>query len=211
MIKVLIVDDHWIVREGLRQILAETSDIDASDDASNAGEVIDKVRENDYDVILLDISMPGRDGLDVLQELKNVKSDLRILILSMYPEEHYAVRALRLGASGYLNKDASPDELKDVIRRVSLGGKYISISLAERMAFDLARKNSDKAPHERLSDREYEVMRKLVSGKTVKEIAQELSLSVKTISTHRNRILKKMDMKTLTELIQYAIRHELSE
>lgn len=210
MIRVLIADDHQIVREGLKQILAETSDIAAVGEASNAGEVLTQVLKNDYDVVLLDISMPGRSGLEILRELKSAKAGLKILMLSMHPEEHYAVRALKAGASGYLTKDRAPEELIEAIRRVSLGGKYISATLAEKLAFYLE-EDSEKPPHERLSDREYEVMRMLASGKTVKEIAQELSLSVKTISTHRTRLLRKMNMKTNAQLASYAIQNKLVE
>lgn len=210
MIEVLVADDHQIVREGLKQILAETSDIVVTGEASNGGEVINRVWKTDYDVILLDISMPGRSGLDILKELKSIKPKLKILFLSMHPEEHYAVRALKSGASGYLTKNRAKDELIEAIRRVSLGGKYVSASLAEKLAFDLE-KDYEKPPHERLSDREYEVMRMLTSGKTVSEIARELSLSVKTISTHRSRLLQKMDMKTNAELTRYAIQSGLVE
>ena len=208
MIKLLIVDDHQIVREGLKQILSETSDIVAAGEASNGGEALSKVWKNNYDIVLLDIYMPGKSGLEVLKELKNAKPKLKILLLSMYPEEHYAVRGLRAGASGYLTKDKAPDELIDAIRRVSLGGKYVSASLAEKLAFDLE-KDSDKPPHERLSDREYEVMRLIASGKTVKDIAQELSLSVKTISTYRARLLMKMDMENNAQITRYAIQNTL--
>jgi len=205
MIKVLIVDDHTIVREGLRQILEETSDIAVAGEASSAQEVIEKVWNNSYDIILLDISLPGRSGLDVLKQLKSIKPDLPILILSMHPEEQYAIRSLKAKASGYLTKESASDELIDAIRKVAKGRKYITSSLAEKLAFEL--EDSGKRPyHEKLSDREFQVMCMIASGKRVKEIAETLSLSVKTISTYRARILKKMNMRNNSQLIHYAIK-----
>jgi len=197
-----------VVREGLKQILSETPDIVVAGEASTAQEVLNEVWENDYDVVLLDISMPGRNGLDILKELKSVKPDVHVLVLSVHPEEQYAVRMLRAGASGYLTKESAPDELIAAIRKVSLGGKYVRSSLAERLAFNLG-VDAEKPPHERLSDREYQVMCMIASGKTVNEIAGEILLSVKTISTYRSRMLKKMDMKNSAELIHYAIKHRL--
>jgi len=208
MIKVLIVDDHTIVREGLRQILEETSDIVVNDEASSAQEVIDKVWNNSYDVVLLDISLPGRSGLDVLKQLKSIKPDLPILILSMHPEEQYAIRSLRAKASGYLTKESASEELIDAIRKVAKGRKYITSSLAEKLAFELE-DNGRSASHEKLSDREFQVMCMIASGKRVKEIADALSLSVKTISTYRARILKKMNMRNNSQLIHYAIKSGL--
>jgi len=208
MIKILIADDHPIVREGLKQILQEASDIVVADEASNGQEVLDKVWKNDYDVILLDISMPGRSGLEVLKQLKSQKPGLRVLVLTMHPEEQYAVRVLRAGASGYLTKESAPDELIKAIRKVSRGRKYVSPSLAEKLAFELEI-DSEKPLHETLSDREYEVMRMIASGKRVKEIAEELFLSIKTISTYRSRILEKMKMKSSAELMHYAIQNKL--
>jgi len=208
MIKILIADDHPIVREGLKQILQEASDIVVADEASNGQEVLDKVWKNDYDVILLDISMPGRSGLEVLKQLKSQKPGLRVLVLTMHPEEQYAVRVLRAGASGYLTKESAPDELIKAIRKVSRGRKYVSSSLAEKLAFELEI-DSEKPLHETLSDREYEVMRMIASGKRVKEIAEELFLSIKTISTYRSRILEKMKMKSSAELMHYAIQNKL--
>ena len=177
-------------------------------EASTAQEVLNEVWGKDYDVVLLDISMPGRDGLDILKELKSVKPEVRVLVLSVHPEEQYAVRMLRAGASGYLTKESAPDELVMAIRKVSMGGKYVRSSLAERLALDLGI-DGEKAPHERLSDREYQVMCMIASGEAVNEIAEELMLSAKTISTYRSRILAKMDMKNSAELIHYAIKHRL--
>ena len=210
MVKILIADDHIIVRKGLKQIISETSDMVVADEASNGQEVLDKVRKNGFDMILLDISMPGRTGLDILRELKTEKPKLPILVLSMYPEEQYAVRVLRAGASGYLTKESAPDELIAAIRKVSLGKKYVTPSVAERLAFDLDI-DSEKPLHETLSDREYQVLCLIASGKTVGDIADKLSLSAKTISTYRARILEKMNMKNNAELTHYAIQHKLVE
>lgn len=210
MIRVLIADDHPIVREGLKQIIAETSDMVVANEASNAQEVLDKVWESDYSVVLLDISMPGRSGLDILKQLKSERPELPVLILSVHPEEQYAVRVLRAGASGYLTKESAPDELIAAIRKVSLGRKYVSSSLAEKLAFDLEIE-AEKPLHETLSDREYQVLCMIAKGKTVKEIAKELSLSVKTISTYRSRILEKMRMNNNAQLTHYAIKNRLVE
>ncbi len=208
MIKLLIGDDHAIVREGLKQIISDTTDIIVADEASNGKEVMDKVLRNGNDIVLLDISLPGRSGLDVLKEIKSEKPDLPVLILSMYPEEQYAVRALRAGASGYLTKSSAPDELIKALRMVFLGKKYVSSSLAEKLASYL-NSYEEKPLHEKLSDREYEVMRMLASGKRVTDIAEGLSLSIKTISTVRTRILEKMKMKNSAEIIHYAVKHGL--
>ena len=208
MIRVLIADDHPIVREGLKQILSETDDILVVDEASNGKEVLDYVWNNAYDVVLLDISMPGRDGLEVLRELKHQKPKLPVLILSMYPEEHYAIRVLRGDASGYLTKSSAPDELISAIRKVATGRKYVSSTLAERLTYELDR-DADRPIHEALSDREYQVMHMIASGKTIKEIAEELCLSVKTVSTYRSRILEKMNMKNNAEIVLYAVQNKL--
>jgi len=208
MIKVVIVDDHLIVREGLKQIITESSDIKVVGEASNGAEALEKVKRVDCDVLLLDISMPGRSGLEILKDLKHESPDLSVLILTMHPEEQYAVRVLKAGAAGYLTKESAPDELIEAIRKVSIGGKYISSSLAEKLAFDLEI-DSGKPPHETLSDREFEVMCLIASGKTVTEIADEMVLSVKTISTYRSRILEKMRMKTNAELTYYSIKNQL--
>jgi two-component system, NarL family, invasion response regulator UvrY len=208
MIKILIVDDHSIVREGMKQILADIGDIQVAGEAANGADALDMVQKRPFDLVLLDISMPGRNGLDVLKELKNVQPRLPVLMLSMYPEEQYAVRALRSGASGYLTKESAPDELISAIRKVCAGGRYVSAALAENMAFTINRK-TEQSPHELLSDREYQIMCMIASGKAVKDIAQELSLSVKTISTYRARILAKMHMKTNAEVTRYALQNSL--
>ncbi|MDA8077849.1 MAG: response regulator transcription factor [Nitrospiraceae bacterium] len=210
MIKILIADDHAIVREGLKQILAETPDMIVADEASNGQELIAKMEKSEVDVVLLDISMPGRNGLEVLKQLKAERPRVSVLILSMYSEEQYAMRALRAGASGYLTKESAPDELIEAIRRVSKGRKYISPSVAEKLAVNLE-PGTEKPPHEILSDREYQVMCMIASGKTVKEIGDELQLSVKTISTYRSRILEKLDLRNNAALTHYAIQNRLVE
>jgi len=208
MLRILIADDHAIVRQGLKQIVTETRDMIVAGEASNGQELLNKIKEGEYDVVVLDITMPGRNGMDVLRQLRSERPRLPVLMLSIHPEEQYALRALRAGASGYLTKESAPDELVVAIRKVSQGGKYISSSLAETLAFELE-VGREQAPHEVLSDREYQVMCMIASGKTVMEIAQELSLSEKTISTYRSRILEKMKMKNNAELTYYAIKNQL--
>jgi two-component system invasion response regulator UvrY len=208
MIKILIADDHTIVREGLKQILAETSDIVVSGEASTGQDTLRKVRSRHYDVVILDISLPGISGLDVLKQIKSLKPGLPVLILSMYPEEQYAVRTLRAGAAGYLTKESASFELIRAIREVAKGKKYITISLAEKIALSWET-SGDRPLHEALSDREYQVLCLIASGKTVKEISRSLSLSVKTVSTHRSRLLKKMDLKNNAQLALYGIQHKL--
>ncbi|MEE9401877.1 MAG: response regulator transcription factor [Desulfobacteria bacterium] len=208
MLRILIADDHAIVRQGLKQIVTETQDMVVAGEASNGQELLNKLKEEDYDVVVLDITMPGRNGVDVLRQLRSERPQLPVLMLSIHPEEQYALRALKAGASGYLTKESAPDELVAAIRKVSQGGKYVSSSLAEKLAFELET-GHEQAPHEALSDREYQVMCMIASGKTVMEIAQELSLSEKTISTYRSRILEKMNMKNNAELTYYAIKNQL--
>ena len=208
MIKILIADDHAIVREGLKQILAETSDMVVGGEATNGQEVLEHVRREDWDLVLLDLAMPGKDGLETLKELKLEKPKLPVLVLSIYPEEQYAVRLLKAGAAGYLTKESAPEELIAAIRKVSHKGKYISSSLAEKLAFYLEA-GAEKPLQEMLSDREYKVMLMIASGKTVTEIAEAIFLSVKTISTYRVRALRKMGMKNNAEFAYYAIKHGL--
>ena len=208
MIRVLAADDHAVVREGLKQVVAETPDIVIAGEAGNAQEVLDEVEQGGYDVVLMDIAMPGRSGLDVLRQLRTEHHDLAVLILTIFPETQYAVRALRAGAAGYLTKESLPEELIDAIRTVAKGRKYISRSLAEVLAVDLDHE-TDKPLHQKLSDREYEVMCQIALGKTVTEIAEDLSLSVKTVSTYRSRIMEKMDMKSNAELTRYALQNGL--
>ncbi len=210
MIKILIADDHPVVRQGLKEVIEETPGMMVADEASNGQETLEKVRKSDFDVVLLDISMPGRSGLDILKELKSEKPELSVLILSMHPEEQYAVRVLKAGASGYLTKESAPKELKAAIKKASIGRKYVSSSLAEKLALYL--EIDDERPlHETLSDREYEVMRMIASGKTITEIAEKLFLSIKTISTYRSRIIEKMGMKSNSELTHYALKNRLVE
>lgn len=208
MIKILISDDHAIVREGLKQILADTEDLVVGGEAANGHEVLELIRQEDWDMVLLDLAMPGKDGLETLKELKKEKPKLPVLVLSIYPEEQYAVRALKAGASGYLTKESAPGELIAAIRKVSQGGKYISASLAEKLASHLVA-DADRPVHEFLSDREFQVMLLIASGKTVKEIADEMYLSVKTVSTYRVRALSKLGMKNNSEFTYYAIKQGL--
>ena len=210
MLRILVADDHTIVREGLKQILGEVPDMIVAGEASDGLKTLQKVQEDHYDLVLLDIAMPGLSGLDVLKHLKSNKPELPVLMLSMYPEEQYAVRTLKAGASGYLTKESASEELIAAIRKVCSGGKYITSSLAEKLAYCLD-SNSERPVHERLSDREYQVVQMIASGQTVTEIAEALSLSVKTISTNRSRALMKMGMKTNAELTYYAIKHGLVE
>lgn len=208
MLKILVADDHAIVREGLKQIVAETSDMVVAGEASNGQEVLELVRREDWDIVLLDLSMPGKDGLDTLKELKRERPDLPILILSIYPEEQYAVRLLKAGAAGYLTKESAPEELIAAIRKVSQKGRYVSPSLGEKLAF-FVQTDSEKPVHELLSDREHQVMVLIASGKTVKEIGEAMFLSVKTISTYRARALKKMGMRNNAEFTYYALKEGL--
>ena len=210
MIKVLIADDHSVVRSGIKQILSEESDMKVAGEARNSQEVIEKISKDKFDVLVLDITMPGKSGLEVLNDIKKIQPNTPILILSMHPEEQFAIRALRSGASGYLTKDGAPEELVIAIRKIHGGGKYISESLAEVLAFDLEERGKGRiVPHENLSDREFQVMCMIAAGKSVKEIAKELFLSVKTISTYRARILEKMKMRSNSELTYYAIQNKL--
>jgi len=207
-IRILIADDHPIVREGYKKILMSQPDMDVTGEAGNGQEVLDLIQKKDFDLILLDISMPGRSGLEILKELKSQKPHLPVMILSIYPEEQYAVRAFRDGASGYLTKASTPKELISAIRKVSQGGRYVTEALAEKLTYFL-HGDVDKAPHEKLSDREYQVMLLIASGKTVTQAAEELCLSVKTISTYRRHILEKMQFATNAEITMYAIQNKL--
>lgn len=205
MIRVLVCDDHAIVRRGLRQILAETSDIEVAAEASNAADVLRLVREQRFNVVVLDVNMPGGNGIDLIGEIRKEANAPPVLILTVYPEEQYAVRAIRAGAAGFLTKESAPEKLIEAVRKVAARGRWVSAELAETLASMVAGE-AHGAPHERLSDREFEIMKMLASGKTVSQVAQELSLSVKTVSTHRTRILGKMAMKTNAELTSYAVR-----
>jgi DNA-binding NarL/FixJ family response regulator len=205
MTSILIADDHAIVRKGLKQILSEVPGVQTVDEASNGQEVLALVGRRDYALVLLDISMPGRSGIDVLKQLKAERPQLPVLVLSMHPEEQYAMRALKAGAAGYLSKESAPEELVAAVEKVMRGGKYVSDALAQRFVSEL-RQPANKAPHEILSDREYQILRMIASGKTVTEIGKELVLSVKTVSTYRTRILEKMNLKNNADITRYAIQ-----
>jgi two-component system, NarL family, invasion response regulator UvrY len=210
-IKVLIADDHAIVREGLRQILADTGDIVVAGDAENGNDAVKLVRHAECDVLLLDISMPDRSGIDVLKQIRKESPRLAVLMLSMHREDLYAIRSLKAGAAGYMNKQSAPAELVDAIRQVAAGKKYVSPALAQELARQIGDENRDGPLHGTLSDREYQTMVLIASGKTVTDIANELKLSVKTISMYRSRLLQKMQMRHNAELTHYAIKNNLVE
>ncbi len=207
-LKILIADDHPIVRQGLRQILASEPDVVAIGEAESAQKTLELTRKQRWDIVVLDITMPGRSGLDVLKELKHERPKLPVLVLSAHAEDQYAVRVLKAGAAGYMTKEKAPEELIRAIRKVLQGRKYLSESLAEKLAFDLET-DSEKPLHETLSDREYQVMLMIASGKTSTQISKKLCLSVKTISTYRTRVLEKLGMKSNPELMRYAIQNRL--
>jgi len=208
--KILIVDDHAVVRRGLQQILSDSYEGVEYGEACDATEAVEAVRREKWDIVVLDISMPGRSGLDVLKEIKKSYPKLPVLVMSIYPEDQFATRVLKAGAAGYMTKESAPEELVNAINKVTSGGQYISQSLAEILARELQR-DTDMPAHKRLSDREYEVLRLIASGKTITEIAGDLALSVKTISTYRSRIIEKTDLHSNAELTRYAIRHGLVE
>jgi len=210
MKRILLVDDHEVVRDGVRRILDKQPGATTFGEAGTAPEALELVREQDWDVVLLDISLGGRDGLEVLKEIKQLRPRLPVLILSMHSEELFARRALKAGAAGYVTKGSPRAELAQAVDEVIKGGVYVSPTLAEKLVLDL-REGTDRPPHETLSDREFEVLRLIASGKTVGEIADILSLSAGTISTYRARILEKMGMKTNAELTHYAIQNKLVE
>ena len=207
IIKIIIADDHPLFRRGLKHALEETPDIEVIGEASNGDSLLSMIKSDNLDMVLLDISMPGKSGLDLLKQLKSEYSKLPILILSVYPEEQYAVRFIKAGASGYLTKESAAEKLAEAIRKIAAGGKYASTAIIEKLAFDFS--DSDKPLHETLSDREYQVFGMISIGKSLTEIGVDLSLSVKTISTHLTRILEKMKMKKNAELIHYAITRDL--
>jgi len=207
---ILIADDHPIVRQGLRQILASEGDMNLVGEATNAGETLELARKLEWDVIILDYSMPGRSGLDLLKEIRQSYPQRQILVLSMHPEDSTAVSVLRAGAAGYISKECASDELTVAIRKAINGKKYVSATLAERLALELEG-GMEKLPHQALSDREYRVMWMIAAGKSIKEIAGDLALSSNTISTYRARILKKLNLKGNAGLVRYALRHRLME
>jgi len=210
MIKILIADDHTLVRRGIKQILAGTQDMAVIDEAANGEEALTKAVKNDYDVILLDIRMPKKDGISVLEEIQKVKPNLPVLMLSMHPEDEFAKETLRKGASGYVTKESAPEELIDAIRKVHSGSRYLSSAFAENLVSNIDL-SEQKPIHTKLSSREFEVLKLLSSGQTLKQISTTLSLSAKTISSYRMNMMKKMKMKTNAELITYAVKHRLVE
>lgn len=203
--RILVVDDHTIVREGLKRILADAPELRVAGEAASGTEAIKLVREGRWDVMLLDVSLPGANGLEVLRAVKELAPKLPVLVLTMHPEDQYALRMLKAGAAGYLTKEGAPAQLVTAIRKVAAGGKYVSAAVAEKLAWEFERKKQP-ATHEDLSNREFEILRHIASGKTVSQIAQELHLSVKTISTYRARLLMKLNMKSNAELTHYAIK-----
>jgi len=208
MLRILIADDHAIIRKGLKQILLEEYPSAAIEEVNDAEGAIKKTISNEWDIIICDLSMPGRSGLDVVQQVKQNFPKLPVLILSIHPEEQYAIRVLKAGAAGYLSKDAATEELVKAVQRVLQGRKYISPSIAEKMAADLDQDTS-KPPHEILSDREFDIFKMIAAGKTVSDIAEQLSLSITTVSTYRARILAKMNMKANAELTRYGLENKL--
>lgn len=208
--KIVIVDDHELVREGLKKVLLKESGIQLVGEASNALELFKLLEETEVDLVVLDITMPGRSGLDIISELKNLHDHIRILILSMHPEERFALRALKAGASGYLSKEAAARELVSAIRKIMSGGRYISAALADHLVSNLD-KEFGKLPHETLSNREFEIFRLIAKGKSVGQIAEELILSVNTVTSYRSRLMEKMNFSSNAEIIRYAIEHNLIE
>jgi two-component system, NarL family, invasion response regulator UvrY len=208
MIRVFISDDHSLIREGFKKILKDEKDIEIAGESGNAFDTIDFIKKNNLDVLILDINLPDKNGMDVLKEVLTYKPDLRILMLSMHPEDRFAIRALKAGAVGYVTKESAGDELVKAIRKVYNGGKYVSSSLAEKLAVEI-HYGSDKPAYERLSDREFQVLQLIASGKTLAEIGETLSLAVTTVSTYRSRILEKLNLNSNAELIHYAISNKL--
>jgi two-component system invasion response regulator UvrY len=208
MMRILIVDDHAIVRRGLKEVLSDEFQKAVFGEASEARQALEQLRKKAWDIALLDIALPGKSGLDLLKELKAEWPALPVLVVSAHPEDQFAVRALKAGAGGYLAKESAPEDLAKAIRKIMAGGRYVSPALAEKLALGV-NKDPTRTPHETLSDREYEVMSRIAAGKTVKEIGEELSLSAKTISTYRTRVLEKLDVKNSAEIVQYAVRNGL--
>ena len=209
MIRIVVADDHTIVREGLKQLLSAASDLSVVGEAQDGHEVLERVRGLDFDVLLLDMSMPGRSGIDLIKQVHAEKPKLRVLVLSMHEEHQYAVRAIRAGAAGYLTKDSASAQLVSAIRKVAGGGAFITETVAQQLALEAMPEAEETLPHTALSDREFQVFRELASGKAVSDIAAELHLSVKTVSTHKARIMEKMSLSNSAELIRYAIQHRL--
>ena len=209
MIRIVIADDHTIMREGLKRILEGAEDITVAGEATNGNEALEQVRTKEFDLLLLDLSMPGRNGIDLIKQIKSEAPKLPVLILTMHDEEQYAVRTIRAGAQGYLTKESAGAKLVEAIRRVADGRPYISPEVAEQLALNIMSPTAKELPHTKLSDREFEVFNLLVKGQTLTEIGEKLHLSVKTVSTHKTRIQQKMQMNSLSEIIQYAVAHNL--
>ncbi len=209
-IRIVLADDHAIVREGLKRIVGDAPDFQVVGEAADGTQVMKIVRELDFDVLVLDLSMPGRSGMELIKLVKAEKPKLRILVLSMHQETQYAVRAIKSGASGYLTKESAPAQLEQAIRRIAAGGAYSSAAVAEQLALG-AMPGGDTPPHETLSDREFEVFRLLVSGDAVSDIAHKLNLSVKTVSTHKANLMQKLGLNNQTELVRYALKHGLAD
>lgn len=207
-IRILVADDHAVVRAGIKQILSEHHELVVAAEACTGREVLARLREQPFDLVILDISLPDRSGLDVLKQIKSLYPKLAVLVLTMHAEAQYAVRVLKAGAAGYLNKESAPQELVTAITKLARGGRYVSSSLAEKLVFDIGL-DQTKPPHEYLSDREFEVLLMIAKGMRIKEIGEKLCLSVKTVSSHRARILTKMRMRTNAELIQYCLTTNL--
>lgn len=208
MFKIMIADDHAVVRRGLRQIINDEPDFEVAGEAENGQEILDLLEHNDCDAVLLDITMPDKNGLVVLQEAKAMQPQLPVLILSMHPEDQFALRALKLGASGYLTKESAPEELVGALRKVIGGGKYISSTLADQLVAEIGSPDPRPMP-ERLSEREFQVLKQIAQGRTIGQIAEDMTLSVKTVSTYRTRLMLKMKMKTNADLVRYAVKHGL--
>lgn len=208
-IRLLIADDHQIFRQGLRRLLADHADMAVVAEAADYGEVVDALHRNPIDLVVLDLSMPGRGGVELIGYIKNLQPQIKVLVLTMYSEEPYVTQVLRAGAEGYMTKENAADELVQVIRRLMHGGRYVCAAVAERLALGIAQRDTAEQPHSQLSSREYKIFEMLVAGKRGWEIAKELSLSEKTVSTHKAHVLKKMNLSNRTELVLYAIRHQL--
>jgi two-component system, NarL family, invasion response regulator UvrY len=209
LIKILVSDDHAVLRAGVKEILTHGLHNVVCGEAADSDQIFASIREKEWDMVILDLNMPGRSGVEVLRELKRLRPALPVLVLSVHPEDQYGKRLLRAGASGYLNKDVAPEELIKAVHKVIAGGRYVSPALAEKLAFDLSENDAGRAAHETLSEREFEVLRLIASGKTVSEIAEQIHLSVPTVSTYRARILSKLNMTTNAELMRYGLENRI--
>ena len=208
MIRIVVADDHTIVREGLKQLLGAAGDVEVVGEAQNGHEVMERVRGLDFDLLLLDMSMPGKSGIDLIKQARSERPKLKILVLSMHEENQYAVRAIRAGASGYLTKESASRQLVDAIRKVASGGAFISAEVAQQLALG-AMPDAKGPPHSALSDREYQIFMLIAGGKSISDIAAQLNLSAKTVSTHKANILQKMNLETTVDLVRYALSHRL--